>query len=440
MTQERRASLDNPFGNKQELRKKFGFWSQLGLAFIILTTWTSMAASMNIALPSGGPVAVTWGLLVSGLLTMTVAISLAEICSVYPTNGAQYEWVSVLSPPQHRNFLSYTCGWIVMASWWALAASGPSLFANLTTAFIELFDDTYVFKRWHQFLLYTSVEACAMVINGLFTAAIPLLSSITFFISISGFVALSIALLVVTKGAYQSGKFVFAGFINQTGWSDCLAWLLGLLQSCFSLTAFDAVAHLVEEMPQPRRDAPRTIIIAVGLGTVTAFIWVICILFSIQNVDEVISSPFGPIITIFYQASGSKGGAVGFSIVIIFIIWFSAAEVVTSSARLTAAFARHGGLPFSSVFMRNNKRLDLPLNAMLLTNAMVIVFGLIYLGTPAAFNAIVSACVVGLNLSYAMPIALLVFRGRNIMEKGPLNLGRWGYPINITALLFLVVT
>lgn len=33
----RRSSFDNPFGNKQELNKKFGFWAQLGIAFVILT-------------------------------------------------------------------------------------------------------------------------------------------------------------------------------------------------------------------------------------------------------------------------------------------------------------------------------------------------------------------------------------------------------------------
>lgn len=55
-----------------------------------------------------------------------------------------------------------------------------------------------------------------------------------------------------------------------------------------------------------------------------------------------------PIITIFAQASGSNGGAVGMAIVIIMVVWFSAVEVVTASARLNRAFATHGGLPFSA--------------------------------------------------------------------------------------------
>lgn len=99
------------------------------------------------------------------------------------------------------------------------------------------------------------------------------------------------------------------------------------------------------------------------------FIFCICVLFSISDVDEVVSSSFGfvtsaqsrilisssayresyrPIITIFAQASGSNGGAVGMAIVIIMVVWFSAVEVVTASARLNRAFATHGGLPCST--------------------------------------------------------------------------------------------
>lgn len=36
-----------------------------------------------------------------------------------------------------------------------------------------------------------------------------------------------------------------------------MAFILGLLQSTFGLTAFDGAAHLVEEMPRPYIHAPR---------------------------------------------------------------------------------------------------------------------------------------------------------------------------------------
>ena len=40
-------------------------------------------------------------------------------------------------------------------------------------------------------------------------------------------------------------------------WPDGVAFILGLLQSVFGLTGFDAVSHLVEEMPRPHINAPK---------------------------------------------------------------------------------------------------------------------------------------------------------------------------------------
>lgn len=105
---------------------------------------------MNIALSSGGPVALLYGLIASGIGTLAVAVSLAEIASVYPTNGAQYEWTAVLASDKYKGILSYVCGWVVTASWWALAATGPSLFATLAIALIQVMNEGYTFQGWHQ--------------------------------------------------------------------------------------------------------------------------------------------------------------------------------------------------------------------------------------------------------------------------------------------------
>lgn len=40
-----------------------------------------MSASLSLALPSGGPTAVIWGVLVSGIGDLCIAASLAEICA-----------------------------------------------------------------------------------------------------------------------------------------------------------------------------------------------------------------------------------------------------------------------------------------------------------------------------------------------------------------------
>lgn len=67
-------------GHKQELKRNFSMISMLGLAFAILNTWTALSASLSLALPSGGPSAVIWGLLTAGIFNLCLAASMAEVC------------------------------------------------------------------------------------------------------------------------------------------------------------------------------------------------------------------------------------------------------------------------------------------------------------------------------------------------------------------------
>jgi choline transport protein len=54
---------------------------------------------------------------------------------------------------------------------------------------------------------------------------------------------------------------------------------------------------------------------------------------------------------------------------------------MTTSSRMVYAFARDGGLPASPFFAKVHKKLDVPLNALYLTTALVIIFGCIFLGS-----------------------------------------------------------
>ncbi len=63
-------------GVKQELSRNFSLVSMLGLAFAILNSWTALAASLSLALPSGGPSAIIWGLIAAGLCNLALAASL----------------------------------------------------------------------------------------------------------------------------------------------------------------------------------------------------------------------------------------------------------------------------------------------------------------------------------------------------------------------------
>ncbi len=114
---------------------------------------------------------------------------------------------------------------------------------------------------------------------------------------------------------------------------------------------------------------------------------------------------------------------------------FAATSIMTTSSRMTYAFARDGGLPYSRVWAKVHPTLDLPLNALYLTTTLVVIFGCIFLGSSSAFNAIISSSVVALGVSYGLPIAINCMRGRRMLpDSRPFKLSPLvGWTVNIVS-------
>jgi choline transport protein len=83
------------------------------------------------------------------------------------------------------------------------------------------------------------------------------------------------------------------------------------------------------------------------------FAFVICLLYTIGNIDQVTNSPTGlPIIEVYYQATGSKPATNFLVAVLCIIIFLALFNVFASVSRLTWAFACDHGLPFHTFFAR----------------------------------------------------------------------------------------
>lgn len=217
-------------GVKQELKRNFSLFSMLGLAFAILNSWTALGASMSLALPSGGPSSVIWGLIVAGICNLCLAASLAEFLSAYPTAGGQYHWVAVISWKPWVAILSWITGWINTAGWVALTATAGLLGSQLILGVVSLSKASYEPQRWHQFLIYIAYNIIAFLVNAFTTRLLPWVTKAALIWSLTGWLVISVTVLSCSSPDYQSGEFVYGTFINGTGWPDGLAWLLGLLQ------------------------------------------------------------------------------------------------------------------------------------------------------------------------------------------------------------------
>jgi len=329
-----------------------------------------------------------------------------------------------------------------VSGWIALVASGGLLGSQLILGIIALEDPSYEPQRWHQFLIYIGYNIFAFLINAFLNSALPHVNKAAIIWSIMGFVIISITVLACASPNYSSGAFVFGSFINETGWPDGIAWLLGLLQGGLGLTGFDATAHMIEEIPNADIEGPKIMIYCVAIGMFTGFIFLVCLLFVAGNVNDVITSTAGPLLQILYNATNSHAGAICLLMFPLVCLLFATTSIMTTSSRMTYAFARDRGLPASRFFAKVHPKLDLPLNALYLTTALVVIFGCIFLGSSSAFNAIISASVVALGVSYAMPIAINDLQGRRRLPPSRVfKLPEWfGWISNLIGIAYVIVT
>jgi choline transport protein len=408
------AALEQ-LGHKQELKRNFSMISMLGLAFAILNTWTALAASITLALPSGGPSAVIWGLIVAGLCNLCLAASLAEFLSAYPTAGGQYHWAAIIAWPRWSRGISYVTGWINVSGWVALTATGGLLGSTFIINLMSMYNPDYVSQPWHQFLIYLAFTFAGLAVNTFANRLLPLVTKAAFYWSVLGFILISITILSVASPNFQSGSFVYGNFINEVGWPDGLAWMLGLLQGAFALTGFDGVAHMIEEIPQPHIQGPRIMLYCIGIGMVSGFFFLSCLLFVVKDIDAVIESTSGPLLQIFMDATNNKAGSTCMLLFPIICMLFTTISIMATSSRMSYAFARDRGLPCSDLLARVHPTLDVPVNALLWTTGWVVIFGLIFLGSSSTFNAITAASVVALGVTYAIPPAINCLRGRRML-------------------------
>jgi choline transport protein len=183
-------------------------------------------------------------------------------------------------------------------------------------------------------------------------------------------------------------------------------------------------------------------IYCVCIGTFTGFIFLMVLLFvSGGNAEEIISSTAGPLLQILFNATQSRAGAVCLLMFPLVCLLFATTAIMTTSSRMVYAFARDGGMPASPFFAKVHSRLGQPLNALILTTLLVIIFGCIFLGSSSAFNAIISASVVALGVSYAIPIAINCIRGRKMLPPRAFVLpSAFAWFANILGVIYVIIT
>lgn len=425
-------------GYKQELTRNLGMISVLGLSFAIMAVPFGTSTTLNIALTDGGPVTILYGWIFVSLVSLCMASSLAEICSVFPTSGGVYYWSAMLSTEKYSSFASYLTGWMGTVGNWTVTASITFGGSQLILAAATLFHEDYVPTAWQTCLVYWGALLVSLLCNIFFHKHLDKLNNICLWWTGASVIIIIVTLLAKADNR-NSAKFAFSHFDAQySGWPSGWAWFVGLLQGAYTLTGYGMVASLCEEVNEPAREVPRAMVLSVAAAAVTGIVYLLPINFVLPAIEPLLAvASLQPMPLLYKEVTGSAGAALGLLCLILGIWVFAAIGSLTAASRCTWAFSRDGGIPASGWWKKVDQKFGIPVNSLILSTIVCALLGLIYLGSSAAFNAFTGVATICLGCSYAFPVFCSLLRRREAVRNASFSLGKFGYVINIITVVWI---
>ncbi len=172
------------------------------------------------------------------------------------------------------------------------------------------------------------------------------------------FLAFLIVLLVM--GHRSSAEEVFTHFENDSGWNSIgTACFVAINGPVITLLGSDSAVHLAEELKDASRNLPRAMLSYAAVNYAIGFIMLLATMFVIGDVQSVLSTSTGePWIQVIWNATESRGATIAMTAIVAFFFLFAAVNTNTTSSRQLYAFARDGGLPFSSWICKVSQQAD----------------------------------------------------------------------------------
>jgi amino acid permease (GABA permease) len=421
-------------GYAQELRRRMSGFSNFAVSFTIISILSGCLTLYYYGMGTGGPTIIVWGWPIVGVFTLLVGLSMAEVCSSFPTAGGLYYWSAKLAK-RNGPLASWFTGWFNFLGQVAITAGidfGAAFFIN---AFLNL---QWGVSTAHSVTIL--IFAIVLLVHGLLNQfgirLVALLNDVSVWWHITG-VLIIVSVLTFVPSHHASAKYVFTHTFNDTGFHSIFyVLLLGLLLAQYTFTGYDASAHMTEETHSAARSGPRGIVMSILVSLFAGWLLLIGITFAINPAQY--TSDLGALVPpaqIFANAIGLTGAKL-LLLVAIGAQLFCGMSSVTANSRMIYAFSRDGALPGSQFWHKVNHRTRTPTNAIWLAAVGALILGLPYLWNSEAYAAVTSIATIGLYIAYVSPTYLRLRQGA-AFQRGPWHLGRWSYPVGIMACIWV---
>lgn len=414
-------------GYKQELKRRFSTFQIFGIAYSIMGILPSVSSLLGLAL-SAGPAGAVWSWFVASIFILTVGVAMSELASSIPTSGGLYYWTFYYAPQSLKVPLSFLIG---CSNSMALCGGCVSIFYGCSS---EILAAVYIAKDGD--FEITNPKVYGVFVGCLFAGAIATCASsknVAFLQTLSSVCHTSLLVLFliavpigtkVNRGEFNSAKFIFGTVENYSDWPTGWQFCLSLMTAVWTIGGFDSCVHMAEEAKNASYGVPIGISGSISVCGVLGFVILICTTACMNpNVGEVLETPTGfPMAQVILDALG-KNWAIAFMALMASCQWLMGASLVTACSRQIWAFARDNGFPFSDVVKVVNKKLKVPLRAVIAACLIDLALGCLTLAGPAASSGLFALAVTANYVPWCVPIILKLTSGKKLFRPGTFYLG-----------------
>ncbi|TIA15667.1 amino acid transporter [Aureobasidium pullulans] len=212
-------------GRTQEMRRVFRQFSLISFGCLSQCTWEFVLLNNNQALQAGGPALLFWSYIWSFAGSLLVTASLAEMCSMVPSSGGQYVWVSEFAGKRCQSFLSYIAGYMTLIGWQCGNASGIFLTGSLIQCIITIYRPENGAIMWQTVVFLLPCVAFVILVNIYGGRAMAISQNISMSVHILALIAVVVIMWVLSPHI-PTDRALFR--IENTEWSStALAMLAG---------------------------------------------------------------------------------------------------------------------------------------------------------------------------------------------------------------------
>ena len=449
-------------GYKQELTRSWSGFSNFAISFSIISVLAGCFTSFSFAWNYGGPMVISIGWPVIALFILAIGLCMSELVSAFPTSGGIYWWAAKLGNAK----AAYYTGWLNLIGLLAVVASvayGAAYFLDQTLFNADASFSGHGYKGGDYpatriFLIFMIILVLAVLINIFSSQLLAMINNISVWWHVFGAAAIVVVLFFFLKGGahHASASFVFTHVINNSGWfggktSGLGFWFIvfpfGFLLTQYTITGFDASAHLSEETQGASTSAAKGLYRSILYSGIAGWLLELGFLFAVQD-EKAVTANGGWIGTIFAQSLNLNVARLVLAVATIGQL-FCTIACLTSCSRMMFAFSRDGAVPGAKYLARLNKN-HTPVNGVIAAAVIAFVItlpALVKVKTatgayiPQAFYALTSISVFGLFLAFAIPIFLRLRAGDSFVV-GPWNLRnnyKWLAPLALIEIALTTV-